>query len=146
MQGKWPWNRWSAERRRLLGQLIRYALVGFGVTSAQAAVYWLLASPLYVDLHVQIANFAGYVTAVALGYFFHGRYTFPDVNRDGSAIAQAARGGRFVAASLVSYGLNALWVWLFVTWARLPEWAPIPAMLFVTPALVFILNKKWVFR
>ncbi|MGD9811302.1 MAG: GtrA family protein [Sphingobium sp.] len=138
------WEGLPQARRHLLTQLIRYAVVGLGVTSAQAAVYWMLAT--WANIHVQIANFAGYVTAVILGYFFHGCYTFADPQRQGGTGAHAARGSRFVIASLVSYGLNAMWVWLFVTRLGAPSWAPIPAMLFVTPALVFVLNKKWVFR
>lgn len=138
------WDRLPGEKQRLLAQLVRYALVGFGVTAAQAAIYWLLATQAHI--HVQLANFAGYVAAVVLGYFFHGRYTFSGTVRKSGVVAHAARGSRFVAASLISYGLNATWVWLFVSWAHGPEWAPIPAMLFITPALVFMLNKKWVFR
>lgn len=137
-------GRMSADKRRLLGQLMRYAVVGFCVTLAQAAVYWLLAT--YAGIHVQFANFAGYVAAVMLGYVFHGRYTFADPRRANGVAAHAARGARFVLASLASLGLNALWVWLCVSWQGWPTWAPIPGMLFVTPALVFVLNKKWVFR
>ncbi len=123
---------------------MRYAFVGLCVTSAQAALYWSLATRFHV--HVQIANFAGYGAAVILGYIFHNRYSFSDPERKGGAAAHAARGSRFVLASLASYALNALWVWLFVTRAGWPEWAPVPAMLFVTPALVFVLNRQWVFR
>jgi len=138
------WRQIPIERRALALQLVRYALVGFGVTSVQAAVYWLLAT--HFAIHSQIANVAGYVAAVVLGYFFHGRYTFADPARASGAGAQAARGARFVIASLVSLGLNALWVWLCVSWAGWATWTPIPAMLFVTPGLVFVLNRHWVFR
>ncbi len=138
------WRELPPERRALALQLLRYALVGFGVTSVQAAIYWLLAT--HSGVHSQVANFAGYVAAVVLGYFFHGRYTFADPGRSGGAGAHAARGARFVMASLASYGLNALWVWLCVSRAGWPTWTPIPAMIFVTPALVFVINRKWVFR
>ena len=73
----------------------------------------------------------------------HSLFTFRDQARSDG---HAARGVRFVAASLISYGLNALWVWLCVTAMGLPEWSPIPAMLFVTPAVMFVLNRQWVFR
>ena len=132
------------DRRRLLAQLARYAIVGFGVTLFQAAIYWVLATA--GGVHSQIANFAGYIAAVLLGYIFHGRYTFADARRATGVSAHAARGTRFVMASLASLGLNALWVWLCVSWRHWPTWTPIPGMLFVTPALVFVLNKKWVFR
>lgn len=138
------WRQLPIERRKLALQLLRYAIVGFGVTSVQAAIYWLLAT--HSGVHSQIANFAGYVAAVLLGYIFHGRYTFADPARAGGTGAHAARGARFVIASLASLGLNALWVWSCVSFMDWPTWTPVPAMLFVTPGLVFVLNKKWVFR
>lgn len=130
-----------ADRRPLFFQIARYGLTGLFVTACQAAIYWTLAAP--VGLHPQLANGAGYVAAVMIGYVTHSAFTFRGHgNRDN----QAARGVRFVAVSLVSYALNALWVWLCVTYMRWPEWAPIPAMVFVTPAVVFGLNRQWVFR
>lgn len=130
-----------ADRRPLFFQIARYGLTGLFVTACQAAIYWTLAAP--AGLHPQLANGAGYVAAVMIGYVTHSAFTFRGHgNRDN----QAARGVRFVAVSLVSYALNALWVWLCVTYMRWPEWTPIPAMVFVTPAVVFGLNRQWVFR
>jgi putative flippase GtrA len=138
------WARLPPDRRALLAQVARYGTVGLGVTLVQAAVYWTLAS--LIAVHSQIANFAGYSAAVILGYIFHGRITFAAAERPVGGAAHAARGAKFVLASLVSLGLNALWVWLCVSWMGWPTWAPIPAMIFITPALVFVLNKRWVFR
>lgn len=138
------WHGLSDERRALLAQVARYGVVGLGVTLAQAAVYWLLATLGHI--HSQIANVAGYLVAVALGYVLHGRITFRNAARPEGGGAQAARGARFVAVSLLSLALNALWVWLCVSWRGWPTWTPIPAMLFVTPAVVFVLNRQWVFR
>lgn len=137
-------SRLDPRQHPLVLQVIRYGLVGLTVTSGQAAVYWVLATLLH--WHSQIANFIGYLVAVSLGYVLHGRVTFRDIEAAGSAGAHAARGVRFVLVSLVSLGLNALWVWLCVSWQGWATWTPIPAMLFVTPALVFVLNKRWVFR
>ncbi len=131
-------------RYALITQLIRYGLVGLAVTSLQAAVYWLLAERAQV--HSQIANFAGYIMALCSGYVLHGRYTFSEAAKPATNAGHAVRGTKFVAASLISWALNALWVWLCISWRGWPTWSPIPAMLFVTPALVFILNRKWVFR
>ena len=134
-------SRLPPEQRALLAQLLRYGLTGLFVTACQAAVYWTLAAPL--NVHPQLANGAGYLVAVAIGYVLHGAYTFQG---HGSRDRPASRGVRFVLVSLLSLALNALWVWLCVTKAQWPEWSPIPAMLFVTPALVFVLNRQWVFR
>jgi len=138
------WKGLSPSRRILLGQIMRYGLVGLGVTLVQAAVYWVLAS--YAGLHSQTANLAGYGAAVALGYVLHGRITFAQAPQPVGSADHAARGVRFVLASLLSLGLNALWVWLCVSWQGWPIWAPIPAMIFVTPAIMFAVNKRWVFR
>lgn len=138
------WLRLPPERRALLVQVVRYAVVGFGITMVQAAIYWLLAAR--VGLHSQLANFIGYLVAVLLGFVLHGRISFADPERAGGAAAHAARGVRFAIVSLLSLALNALWVWLTVSWMGWPEWAPIPAMLFVTPGVIFVLNRQWVFR
>ena len=129
------------ERRALLGQLIRYGLTGGFVTAVQAAIYWGLAT--FVDLHPQLANVAGYLAAVALGYVLHGAITFRGHGGDSS---HAARGARFFAVSLLSLALNALWVWLCTEALGWPTWTPIPLMAVATPGVVFTLNRLWVFR
>lgn len=134
-------DRLSPAHRILFWQLFRYGVTGLFVTACQAAIYWTLAARL--DLHPQLANGIGYVAAVVIGYVLHSAFTF---RGHGARDNHAARGTRFVAVSLISYALNALWVFLTVGWMGWPEWAPIPAMLFVTPAIVFGLNRQWVFR
>ena len=127
--------------KAMLGQLLRYGLVGGGVTALQAAIYWLLAQTLH--WHPQLANVAGYVCAVITGYFAHGAITFRGASDEGHS---AGRMARFITVSLLSLGLNALWVWLTVTLMGWPLWAPIPLMGGVTPAVVFVLNRQWVYR
>lgn len=127
--------------RAMSGQLLRYALTGGFVTALQAAVYWSLAH--WFGVHPQIANFLGYLVAVASGFVLHGRFSFRGHGSRDKPVAQAVR---FVAVSLVSLGLNAFWVWLCVAALGWPLWAPIPFMGVVTPALVFVLNRQWVFR
>ena len=53
---------------------------------------------------------------------------------------------RFLAVSLISYALNAFWVWLFYSHFDLGRAVPILPMLFVTPLVTFVLNRQWVFR
>ncbi|MET0138220.1 MAG: GtrA family protein [Sphingobium sp.] len=130
--------------RAIVGQIVRYGLVGGGVTALQAAVYWLLAQSL--GWHPQWANVAGYGCAVVTGYFAHGAITFRDQPGSGGAGASPARMGRFVLVSFLSLALNALWVWLTVTVLHYPLWAPIPPMAVVTPGIVFMLNRQWVYR
>ena len=122
-------------------QLLRYALTGGFVTALQAAVYWSLAQLLL--LHPQLANLCGYLVAVATGYVLHGRFTFKGHGTRDEPVGQAFR---FIAVSLLSLALNSFWVWLCVQALDWPLWTPIPLMGIVTPGLVFILNRQWVFR
>jgi putative flippase GtrA len=125
----------------MAGQLVRYGLTGGFVTALQAAVYWSLAH--WLAVHPQLANFTGYLVAVASGFVLHGRFSFRGHGQRDRPIAQ---GLRFIAVSLVSLALNAFWVWLCVSRLGWPLWTPIPFMGAVTPALVFVLNRQWVFR
>lgn len=129
------------ETRQVGGQLFRYVLTGGFVTALQAATYWALAR--WFGVHPQLANLAGYLVAVSSGFVLHGRFTF---RGHGGRDRPAARMARFVTVSLLSLGLNALWVWLCVDRLGGPLWSPIPLMGLVTPAFVFTLNRHWVFR
>ncbi|KFG90584.1 Polysaccharide biosynthesis protein GtrA [Sphingobium herbicidovorans NBRC 16415] len=134
-------SRLPPERRALFWQVVRYGISGLFITACQAVVYWTLAA--LAGWHPQVANGIGYLAAVMIGYVTHSAFTFRGQGGDGN---HAARGVKFVVVSLLSYALNALWVFLCVTHMRWPEWSPIPAMIFVTPAVMFGINRQWVFR
>ena len=123
----------------LLGQLVRYALTGGLATIVNIGVYWILA---HRGLDPNAAWTVGYIAAVLVGYVVHSRWSFRGHGRRDNL---ARTGGRFVIVSLVSFGLNQLWVWLLVQHLGLPLWAPYPLVLGVTPFVVFALNRKWVF-
>ena len=122
------------------GQLVRYALTGGLASIVNIGVYWILALR---GMDPNLAWALGYVAAVLVGYVIHSRWSFRGHGRRDNL---ARTGGRFVAVSLVSFGLNQLWVWLLVQAMELPLWAPYPLVLGVTPLVIFSLNRQWVFR
>lgn len=135
------WQGLDARQRALLAQLVRYGVVGVGVTSFQIGVYNLLLGaghrpPL-------VANALASALAMLVGFTIHSRYTF--VGHGGRAgVARTA--ARFVAANLIGVAINSLWVWSFVHalgWS--PHLASLP-MFFATPAVLFWLNRLWVFE
>ena len=123
----------------LLGQLVRYGLTGGLATLVNIAVYWVLGLR---GMDPNLAWTFGYVAAVLVGYVVHSRWSFRGHGRRDNL---ARTGGRFVVVSLVSFGLNQLWVWLLVQRLGLPLWSPYPLVIGVTPFIVFALNRKWVF-
>ena len=128
------------ERRAMIGQLTRFVISGAFVTALGVGVYALVA--LVLRWHPQLGNFLAYAVAMATGYLMHSRWSF----RDHGGERTHATKVRFVIVSLVSYALNSFWVWLLTSALGLdPAW-PILPMLFVTPAVTFLLNRQWVFR
>lgn len=120
-------------------QLIRFAVAGLGVTALSALVYLALSTSLL--LPPLLANTVSHLTGVAAGFAIHSRWSF----RDDARADGPARFLRFAAGSGASYALNSLWVWTLVTAAGAPVWAPVPAMLCLTPLASFAINRWWVF-
>ena len=128
------------DRRQLLGQLARFVVSGAFVTALGVGVYAVVA--LVLRWHPQLGNFLAYVVAVATGYFMHSTWSFKGHG------AERTRGTkvRFVIVSVISYALNSFWVWLLWSHLGFEREVPIVPMLFVTPAVTFMLNRQWVFR
>jgi putative flippase GtrA len=124
----------------VLGQLLRFGMVGGLVTALGAGVYWVLAT--FFGIAPLIANLMGYLVAFAVGYVLHSRVSFRGHGRRDNV---ARTTGRFFIVSLVSLGLNSLWVWLLTGLLDGPTWWPVVPMLFVSPLVTFELNRRWTF-
>lgn len=132
------WVEW-ARRSEVLGQLIRFGLVGGFVTALGAGAYLVAALSGVAPL---LANVLAYAVAMATGYVLHSKVSF---RGHGSRDNPAQRTLRFVTVSLISFGLNSLFVWTMTEPLALPVWTPVIPMLFVTPLVTFTLNRRWVF-
>ncbi len=129
----------QARQSQLLGQIVRFGLVGGFVTTLGAAVYLIAA---YAGLHPLIANFLSYLVAMGAGYVLHSKVSF---RGHGSRDNPARRSGRFVVVSLISLALNSLFVWAMTGPLGWPLWSPVVTMLFVVPIVTFTLQRRWVF-
>jgi putative flippase GtrA len=126
------------ERRAVLLQLARFIIAGGIVTALGVAVYAFVA--LVLRWHPQIGNLLAYIAAMATGYVLHSQWSFR-----GHGTRTRSTGVKFIIVSLLSLAMNSFWVWLLTEPMGLsPAW-PILPMLFVTPAMTFILNRQWVF-
>lgn len=126
----------------LLGQLIRFGIAGGISTGLYAIVYSPLAK--YEIVTPSLANLAGYFVAMISGYFLHSHWSF---RGHGERDNVAKTGSRFFVVSLVSLGLNSLFVWVLTEDSMLNGawWWPLIPILFVTPLITFALNRFWVF-
>jgi putative flippase GtrA len=130
----------SGGHMAMIGQLGRFAVSGGLVTALGVGVYWAAAT--WAGVAPLLANLLGYAVAMVTGYVMHSRWSF---RGHGSRDNPAARTARFFIVSLVSLGLNSLWVWLATGLLGGPTWWPVPLMLLVTPLVTFTLNRRWVF-
>ena len=123
---------------KALGQLVRFAVAGLGVTLFSAGVYLLAATAFGVP--ALIANTISTLLGVGVGYLVHSRWSFRAVGeREGVVIA------RFLIAAAGAFALNSFWVWLAVHILHLPAWTPVTGMVFATPLASFAINRYWVF-
>ena len=130
----------AKERAELAGQVIRYGVTGGGIAALYAAVYWCGAVMLAVS--PQVANAAGFVAALVVGYSVHSSWSFRGHGRRDRPVVSS---GRFLLVNLAGYALNALWVWTVVDrLAQPPAFSILPIVL-VTPMLTFWLNRRWTF-
>jgi putative flippase GtrA len=128
----------SPQRREVLGQLVRFIVTGAFVTALGVGVYAIAA--LVLGWHPQLANVLAYLAAMATGYVMHSRWSFRD-----HGTRSRSTSVKFVVVSLISLGLNSSWIAILTGPMGLsPAW-PILPMLFVTPAVTFVLNRQWVF-
>jgi putative flippase GtrA len=127
-------------QRALLGQVLRYAISGGLVTMLGVGTYALLVR--YVGVAPLVANVGSYLVAMGFGYFLHGRFSFRDQGTSGQPVMV---GGKFFITSGISFSLNSFFVWLFTSMLHWDALTPIATMVFVTPAICFVIYRKWVF-
>jgi putative flippase GtrA len=122
------------------GQLVRFGIGGLGVTLFATLVYSVCAGRLHV--YPLLANLISYCAGVIASYAVHSRWSF----RAGGKGEEGTMMLRFLVASGLAFALNNFWVWLLVLELHLSVYAPVPAMMMVTPLASFVLNRWWVFR
>ena len=134
------WSGLDEGHRSLALQVMRYGVVGVGVTTFQTLLYNLLLGVGHQ--RGQIANLLASAAAMIVGYTIHSRFTF-EAKEGNHAFARTV--WKFVAVNLAGVAVNGFWVWLISKRLDLsPHWASVPFFC-VTPALLFWLNRKWVF-
>ena len=121
-----------------VGQLLRFAVAGAGVTLFAAGIYLLGA--LQLGVAPLAANTISTACGVTVGYLVHSRWSFRA--GDGDDGAQVAR---FLICAGAAYALNSFWVWLAIHMLQLPAWTPVTGMIFATPLASFAANRYWVF-
>lgn len=126
--------------RTALAQLIRYGVIGAGVTALGQAIYYGLAESRIVSPLIAIA--IAWIVGVVVGYFAHGWISFRGHGRRDN---HARIGLRFVVVNVTGYVINSFWVWLLVEHLAGPTWWPIIPNVTLTPLMTFALHRRWTY-
>ena len=130
----------SPERRAIVTQAARYALAGMAITSLVGGSYWAIAEFLHVD--PMLSLLVVFIAFTFVSYFTHGSFSF---RGHGERDRQHVRLARFLVVNLIGLATNQVFVWLLVKHMHGPNWWPVIPIIFVTPALTFVLHRRWVF-
>jgi putative flippase GtrA len=118
--------------------MLRYGITGVALAALYAGVYWVGASLLHNP--VQVANAAGFVTALIVGYALHSQWSFR-----GHGQRSGWSWSRFLIVNVAGYLLNCLWVWLIVQRLGRPIELSMVPIVTLTPMFTFLLNRRWTF-
>lgn len=127
----------SAERSLALRQLLRYALVGL---ASNALLYLLYLLAVHLGLDPKLAMTLLYLWGVLQSFVFNKRWTFGHGGHAGPVLL------RYLCACGLGYALNLLVLYLWVDrWGHDHQWVQ-GVMVLLLAALLFVLQKFWVFR
>jgi putative flippase GtrA len=123
-----------------VGQLVRFAIVGFGLAVVYSAIYWYLAT--YVMPPV-VAVVIAFIVSVSIGFVLHSRWSFRGHGRTEDNRLKV----KFLLVQISGFVLNEVFTWVLTgPLVHGPTWWPLVPAIFVTPLATFALNRKLVFR
>lgn len=126
----------------VLGQLIRFGIVGGLSTVIYSAVYLPLVYYVLPTGYAFVAVVPAFVVAAAFGWVAHGRWSFRDHGTRSGGVEQPVK---FVLVQGFGMVLNGLFTFGMVDLAGLAHWTPLIPAVLVTPFATFALNRSWVF-
>jgi putative flippase GtrA len=123
---------------RQIRQLLCFGAVGGMSTLLNSIIFVSLVD--FLKIPAQLGNLFAFLSAFLVSYFGHLWWTF------GNKPHSVARFIKFLAISLCGLTLNSCFVW--ITMHRLHQSAYVATlpMIFITPLLIFVINKFWVFK
>lgn len=126
----------SASMIGRIPQIIRFAAVGLCATAVHTLIFTALVG---AGLSGILSNLLSFSVAWCVSFFGHSRFTFEvsDIRFDQSR--------RFLATSVIGLISNSIIAFLIVDYLVLNPWIAVLLMITVTPVMVFVLLKTWVF-
>ena len=130
----------NARHGPVFWQAVRFGIAGLALTALVSAVYY--AQVIYLAVLPAIALTIATLVASAVGFLVHSQFSF---RAHGTRENPAKRMFRFLVTNGLGYLLNLAFVFVLIDLMHLPTWTPMIGFCLVTPAVSFVLNRRWVF-
>jgi putative flippase GtrA len=122
-----------------VGQLVRFAIVGFSLAAVYSVIYWVLATYVMPPVAAVVIAF---LVSVSIGFVAHSRWSF----RGHGAEEDHRLKIKFLLVQSSGFVLNEIFTWVLTGPMHGPTWWPLVPAIFVTPLATFALNRQLVFR
>lgn len=128
---------------QLLLQICRFGIVGIAATLIHVTVFTALVH--FNFFQPLVSNIIAFFPAFTLSFHSHYRWTFRcDPNAERSHRIWVLL--KFLGVALLGLAFNSLWVYLVVDVFEVEYYYTNLFIVFVTPAILFVLNKLIVFK
>lgn len=134
-----PFDQHERDWDAVAPQALRYGMAGVVLAGFYAGFYLLLIRGGVAPL---VANSLTWLSALALGFILHSRWSFRGHGRRGRGARNALA---FLAVNLVGYVANTAWILILNEAMGLHPAAALGPILLLTPALSFWLNRRFTF-
>lgn len=122
---------------QIIKQVFRFGIVGGLSTLLNSVIFVLLVDSMH--FRPLVGNLLAFLVAFWVSYFGHFLWTFENKSHNHQKLA------KFLITSFIGLAINSGFVWLLMHhWHQSAYVATIP-MIFVTPLMIFFINKLWVF-
>ncbi|GGO96264.1 putative flippase GtrA [Stakelama pacifica] len=126
----------------VLGQLIRFGIVGGISTLVYALVYLPLVTWVMPEGWAVGAVPFAFAVAVAVGFPLHSMWSFKG---HGTRKRDGSQQMKFIVVQGSGLVMNMGFTWLLVDLGGLADWAPLVPAVTVIPLVTFLINRHWVF-
>ncbi len=124
--------------RELIKQLFRFGIVGGLATLMNSGIFLLLVK--IVHFPPLLGNLLAFLFAFLISYFGHFIWTFENKEHNYQKLI------KFFIIALLGLGINTGFIWWIMHVLHQSAFIAILPMLFVTPLIVFFINRTWVFN
>lgn len=122
----------------LIKQLLRFGIIGGASTFINCIVFvWLVD---YLKLQPLAGNLLAFLAAFLISYFGHSSWTFKHKHHNKEKLL------KFFMTSMLGLAINSGFVWVLMHMLSQSAYVAILPMIFITPLLIFYINKTWVFN